>query len=86
MRRSDIQDAGAARTPTRGQGQSPRARYVVEVEEDTYVRRANRIRIQHRHGEVVTVIEIVSPGNKDSANERSPFIIKRCSWKRKRRY
>src|SRR4029079_2759401 len=39
-----------------------------EVEEDTYARRANRIRIQHRHGQVVAVIEIVSPGNKNSRN------------------
>ena len=30
----------------------PLARYVVEVEEDAYARRANRIRIQHRHGEM----------------------------------
>jgi hypothetical protein len=28
----------------------PKARFVDEVEEDTYARRANRIRIQHRHG------------------------------------
>src|SRR5205807_754443 len=46
----------------------PHARFVVEAEEDTYARRANRIRIQHRHGEVVGIIEIVSPGNKSSWN------------------
>jgi hypothetical protein len=28
----------------------PRARFVDAVEEDTYARRANRIRVQHRHG------------------------------------
>jgi hypothetical protein len=44
----------------------PQARFVIEAEEDTYARRANRIRIQHRHGEVVAVIEIVSPGHKSS--------------------
>lgn len=54
----------------------PRARYVVEVEEDTYVRRANRLRIQHRHGEVVAVIEIVSPGNKDSVSALRAFVRK----------
>src|SRR5438128_1476475 len=31
----------------------PKARFVDEAEEDTYARRANRIRIQHRHGQVV---------------------------------
>src|SRR5207249_8800723 len=54
----------------------PRARFVVEVEEDTYARRANRIRIQHRHGEVVAVIEIVSPGNKSSKNALRAFVRK----------
>src|SRR5207247_6411410 len=44
------------REPTGGLASAtapPQARFVVEVEEDTYARRANRIRIQHRHGEVV---------------------------------
>src|SRR5690349_397511 len=45
---------------------SPKARFVVESESQTYAHRANRIRIQHRHGEVVAVVEIVSPGNKSS--------------------
>ena len=54
----------------------PQARFVVEAEEDTYARRANRIRIQHRHGEVVAVIEIVSPGNKSSTNALRAFVRK----------
>ncbi len=54
----------------------PQARFVVEVEEDTYARRANRIRIQHRHGEVVAVIEIVSPGNKSNWNALRAFVRK----------
>jgi hypothetical protein len=54
----------------------PHARFVVAAEEDTYARRANRIRIQHRHGEVVAVIEIVSPGNKSSWNGIRAFIRK----------
>src|SRR5437870_661573 len=53
-----------------------KARFVVELEEDTYARRANRIRIQHRHGEVVAVIEIVSPGNKSSSNALRAFVRK----------
>ena len=54
----------------------PKARFVVEVEEDTYARRANRIRIQHRHGEVVAVIEVVSPGNKNSRHALRAFVRK----------
>jgi hypothetical protein len=54
----------------------PRARFVDEVEEDTYARRANRIRIQHRHGQIVAVIEIVSPGNKNNRNALRAFVRK----------
>jgi hypothetical protein len=54
----------------------PHARFVIEAEDDTYARRANRIRIQHRHGEVVAVIEIVSPGNKNSWNGLRAFVRK----------
>jgi hypothetical protein len=54
----------------------PRARFVDELEEDTYARRANRIRIQHRHGQLVAVIEIVSPGNKNSRNALRAFVRK----------
>src|SRR4051794_23139140 len=54
----------------------PKARIVDEIEEDTYARRANRIRIQHRHGQVVAIIEIVSPGNKNNRNALRAFVRK----------
>jgi hypothetical protein len=54
----------------------PKARFIVESEGDVYARRANRIRIQHRHGEVVAVIEIVSPGNKGSQAALRAFVRK----------
>jgi hypothetical protein len=54
----------------------PRARFVDLVEEDTYARRANRIRIQHRHGRIVAVIEIVSPGNKNARHALRAFVRK----------
>lgn len=54
----------------------PRARFVIEAETENYVRRANRIRIQHRHGQIVAVLEIVSPGNKDSQNALRAFVRK----------
>lgn len=54
----------------------PNARFIVEAEGDIYARRANRIRIQHRHGEVVAVIEIVSPGNKNSLSGLRAFVRK----------
>jgi hypothetical protein len=54
----------------------PKARFVVESEGDIYARRASRIRIQHRHGEVVAVIEIVSPGNKSTQTALRAFVRK----------
>jgi hypothetical protein len=54
----------------------PNASFIVQSEEKVYARRANRIRIQHRHGEVVAVIEIVSPGNKSSRGALRAFVRK----------
>ena len=34
------------------------------AEAGTYLRKASRIAVRHRHGKVVAVIEILSPGNK----------------------
>ena len=67
---------GGKREPTGGLAVAPppRARFVDQIEEDTYARRANRIRIQHRHGQVVAVIEIVSPGNKNTQTALRAFV------------
>jgi hypothetical protein len=54
----------------------PKARFVLESEPNAYARRANRIRIQHRHGEVVAVIEILSPGTKSSRAALRAFVQK----------
>src|SRR5215831_16138389 len=40
---------------------------------DVYAEKANRITVRHRHGYVVAVIEIVSPGNKGSRAESRAF-------------
>ena len=47
-----------------------------------YARRANRISIRHPLGEVVAVIEIVSPGNKDSRNALRSFVQKAVAFLR----
>lgn len=55
----------------------PKVRFVEELdEEDVYARKANRVKITHRHGRVVAVIEIVSPGNKSSQNGMREFLRK----------
>ncbi|WP_169977632.1 DUF4058 family protein [Tautonia rosea] len=54
----------------------PRAWAIRQAEEDVYAAKANRIAIHHPLGEVVAVIEIVSPGNKGSRAALRSFTEK----------
>jgi hypothetical protein len=54
----------------------PRMRHVRRLEEKTYTRKANRVAIRHQHGQIVAIIEIVSPGNKASNAELRAFVQK----------
>jgi len=54
----------------------PKARIVTRSEAAIYARKANRITIRHPDGDVVAVIEIVSPGNKDSRHAIRTFARK----------
>ena len=73
-----------ARSPTGGtraggvavQQAAPTARFVERTESDRYARKANRVAIRHELGEVVAVIEVVSPGNKDSRHATRAFVVK----------
>jgi hypothetical protein len=51
-----------------------RARVIRRLEERIYVHKADRIAIRHRHGELVAVSEIVSPGNKASTYALRTFV------------
>ncbi len=54
----------------------PRTRLTVEAEADRLAKKANRVAIRHRLGEVVCVIEVVSPGNKASRHAINAFVEK----------
>ncbi len=54
----------------------PPARLVRRREAEIYAGQANRVTVRHRHGDVVAVIEIVSPGNKGSRAEFRAFVQK----------
>jgi len=54
----------------------PRASHITSVELDAYTERANRIVVKHRRGEVVAVIEVLSPGNKSSRHALRSFVTK----------
>jgi hypothetical protein len=47
-----------------------------QTEAALYARKANRIAIRHELGRVVAMIEVVSPGNKDSKHAIASFITK----------
>jgi hypothetical protein len=54
----------------------PKARLVTRTEADRYARKANRVTIRHPDGDVVAIIEIVSPGNKASRHAIRAFARK----------
>jgi hypothetical protein len=57
----------------------PRVRHVIEAEAITYARKANRVTVRHPDGDIIAVIEIVSPGNKDSKHAVRSFVRKSVS-------
>lgn len=54
----------------------PTARVIARFEKINYAKRADRVVIRHGRGKVVAIIEIVSPGNKDSRNAIRSFVEK----------
>lgn len=63
----------------------PKVRLVSRPETDagSYARRANRIVVKHKKGNVVAIIEIVSPGNKDRLHSVNQFVEKVRDFLRK---
>ncbi len=54
----------------------PSAKLIAKLESVTYAKRKDRVVIRHGRGRVVAIIEIVSPGNKDSRNALRSFVEK----------
>jgi hypothetical protein len=54
----------------------PCTRVVRTFEGSVYASKASRVTVKHRHGQIVAVIEIVSPGNKGSNAELRAFVEK----------
>ena len=55
-----------------------KTRFVLSVtpEQERYARKTNHVIIRHEHGDVVAVIELVSPGNKDRRKALYQFVDK----------
>jgi hypothetical protein len=62
----------------------PKARQVAsgQIDRRAYARKANRIVIRHELGQVVAMIEVVSPGNKDSQHAIRSFVEKAVDFLR----
>ena len=61
----------------------PRTRFVTQAsEEDIYAAKADRIAIYNPLGDVVAVIELVSPGNKNSRHAIRSFVEKTLDFLR----
>lgn len=69
-------DGGVATT------KPPVARFVSRTEKEFYAARANRIVVKHQLGRTIAVIEIVSPGNKDSRGAMRDFVEKTVDYLR----
>jgi hypothetical protein len=54
----------------------PTARVIARIERVNYAKRADRVVIRHGRGKVVAIIEIVSPGNKQSRVALRTFVEK----------
>jgi hypothetical protein len=62
--------------------QRPVTRIVRETDKKFYATRANRIVIKHHLGRTIAVIEIISPGNKDSRAALRDFLEKTIEFLR----
>jgi hypothetical protein len=54
----------------------PTARVIARMERINYAKRADHVVIRHGRGKVVAIIEIVSPGNKESRHAIRSFVEK----------
>jgi hypothetical protein len=75
--------SGAALGPTVATLEPPTTRIVRRTTKEFYSSRANRIIITHHLGRIVAVIEILSPGNKDSRAALRDFVDKTIDFLRK---
>jgi hypothetical protein len=58
----------------------PTARLIAKFERVNYAKRADRVVIRHGRGRVVAIIEILSPGNKDSRAALRAFVEKAADF------
>jgi len=80
LRQNDVEfsadgSGGGAGTTTEALPK-PKTEFVIPVEVEGYAAKANRVVVRHSLGKVVAVVELVSPGNKDSRHALRSFVEK----------
>lgn len=60
----------------------PKTRFVQQSDADAYAAKTNRIVVRHNEGDVVSIIEIVSPGNKHSTSSVDASVKKAVEFLR----
>ncbi len=75
--RPRFEDSGGVVTKER-----PVTRFVRRSASELYAQRANRILVKHHLGQILAVIEIVSPGNKDGRASLANFVEKTVEFLR----
>ena len=75
--RPDSQSGGGLATMAK-----PVTRFVHRSNKEIYSVRANRILVKHHLGRIIAVIELMSPGNKDSRSAMRDFVTKSLDFLR----
>lgn len=82
----DVVTLSLSNTPRNAEGglalaEAPvKVRFQAEADAVRYARKADQLRVYHPDGTVVAVIEIVSPGNKDSKHAVKSFVRKAVQY------
>jgi hypothetical protein len=75
-RKTKSKPSGSSATMTGLAVEQPKTKIVRRTTKALYAGRANRIVVKHHLGRIVAVIEILSPGNKDSRAALRSFVEK----------
>jgi hypothetical protein len=72
----DFSDAGGSTATMIEAPPRPQTHFVIPVEVERYAAKANRVVVRHSLGKIVAIVELVSPGNKDSRHALRSFVEK----------
>lgn len=76
LQRNDIDFPTGSSDTTAVMEVPPQTEYVITAESEQYATKANRVVVRHGLGKVIAVVELVSPGNKNSRHALRSFVDK----------